>query len=98
MCFEFSVRGSRRHFGFNSHANVADISRAYVRRTGYRCQYFTLHYSDFSKLAFLQIAEHRLSIFIPVYSVFIVQSLRGSPCAKNVREVSLHFHELDHVA
>jgi len=28
----------------------------------------------------------------------LVQSLRGSPCAKNVREVSLHFHELDHVA
>ena len=28
----------------------------------------------------------------------IVQSLRGSPCKKNVREVSLHFHELDHVA
>ena len=28
----------------------------------------------------------------------VVQSLRGSPCAKNVREVSLHFHELDHVA
>jgi len=28
----------------------------------------------------------------------IVQSLRGSPCEKNVREVSLHFHELDHVA
>ena len=27
-----------------------------------------------------------------------VQSLRGSPCAKNVREVSLHFHELDHMA
>ena len=31
-------------------------------------------------------------------SLELVQSLRGSPCAKNVREVSLHFHELDHVA
>ena len=32
------------------------------------------------------------------FDAVIVQSLRGSPCAKNVREVSLHFHELDHVA
>ena len=28
----------------------------------------------------------------------IVQWLTGSPCAKNVREVSRHIHELDHVA
>ena len=33
-----------------------------------------------------------------VMVTIVVQSLRGSPCAKNVREVSLHFHELDHVA
>ena len=35
---------------------------------------------------------------IPVVVGYLVQSLRGSPCEKNVREVSLHFHELDHVA
>ena len=35
---------------------------------------------------------------VTIAAAQLVQSLRGSPCAKNVREVSLHFHELDHVA
>ena len=42
--------------------------------------------------------RHSSSLRLSLLSLLIVQSLRGSPCEKNVREVSLHFHELDHVA
>ena len=56
------------------------------------------NYGHESVAPFLAHAVVTLKQFTSMQSFYIVQSLRGSPCEKNVREVSLHFHELDHVA